>query len=1144
MGDDKYKFYCVLLVGFVALVGIFVMIFGNIPILNTDSIGQAYGIIPATTINANLNTATTFTSSGMVYSGDTFIATLTLSGGQEPYTINSVLCDNEEAKISESSSNSYVVECSFKTAEKHIIMISGQDSSTTSKKDSRCLKTRITADAVKNLKDKLEPIVEEDTSEQIEPVIENTSEPIIEDTPEEPIVEEDTAVEPIINCDPIIKSTPILFNAIWNINVIEHKVAVIPFSGKLTSNVSSANEGDEVIYTLNLNEGVKPYHDINFDCGNDETGIELPIDSTDIFQFKCIYAIKGTYTAEANAYDSTTSDNAEALSAKVIARGNQKLTLTQTIIIIENLMKQQIISTTAYKETNGIKQNLESFSIPTTESLNPYSINKEFTTNQEINLKLDEGIKALSFSGEVELLGEDSLVRVILVDQNNNEYLVYESYSALDSKGKFSLNNVCEETCNLDTIEVKSLKIQIENAKLTLNLVNYLPSTKSTKSGVSKMQILQKQNEYKINQFNENLKQGEQYWYAGETTYSLMSYSMKKQFFKTPEGELPNLGGFEYYNGGIFILPEEKINPLIDNPLENLDKIIPIQNELLTPDLINGEIAPTTYLEIPDSFDWRDRHGENWVTPVKCQAGCFVNGKIECVNGTFSLYTGPCANSSNAQQCLDLLCEQYYGEGATSRYCGSCYIFGPVGALEANINLQYNQKLNLDLSEQQILDCSGSYTGLGCGGGYPGSVLSYIQQNGIGYETNSYYKAKVETCTIFEENKIYINDFSLYSFLGTTGYLDSYRIKENLIQYGPLSAIYWSWAHAMTLAGYGTIKEGTVIDIINCNLPECTITIQEGDPLINQTYFIMKNSAGTYWGDQGYVYLIENPLNFEFNLINGSYMASLTITTQCVDKDKDGYFWWGIGPKPRTCPICIRDEYNEKNICHEEEDFDDANPTINIRHSVENYCGDTFLLDEEQCEADMLNILPVENSQYCANNNMTNFQECHVGWVNYSVFQSSGVCGIDCLCTFSPPTYLISNCSENNSCNFIRMQPYPRYCYSCEHLNDGIKNCNEFEVDKDVKVNITSFPAGAKIYQTYIDGVESVYLGLTPKTLYFNRWEFGITTSGPWSSLVLTKERYTNYRIPINSPPNPGDIINVQAIMTRKPINHNVAIKD
>ncbi len=81
-------------------------------------------------------------------------------------------------------------------------------------------------------------------------------------------------------------------------------------------------------------------------------------------------------------------------------------------------------------------------------------------------------------------------------------------------------------------------------------------------------------------------------------------------------------------------------------------------------EIITFNCVPQTELDenetsnLPSSWDWRDVHGENWLTSVKNQ-------------GSF----------------------------------GSCSVFGPIGVQEARINLYFNQHIDVDLSEQYILDC-------------------------------------------------------------------------------------------------------------------------------------------------------------------------------------------------------------------------------------------------------------------------------------------------------------------------------------------------------------------------------------------------------------------------------------------------------
>jgi C1A family cysteine protease len=66
-------------------------------------------------------------------------------------------------------------------------------------------------------------------------------------------------------------------------------------------------------------------------------------------------------------------------------------------------------------------------------------------------------------------------------------------------------------------------------------------------------------------------------------------------------------------------------------------------------------------------------------------------------------------------------------------YCGSCWDFGAVAAVEAMYNIEHNTPgYDIDLSEQELLSCGNVG---GCGGGSPEQALAYIREKGIGTES-------------------------------------------------------------------------------------------------------------------------------------------------------------------------------------------------------------------------------------------------------------------------------------------------------------------------------------------------------------------------------------------------------------------------
>jgi hypothetical protein len=83
-----------------------------------------------------------------------------------------------------------------------------------------------------------------------------------------------------------------------------------------------------------------------------------------------------------------------------------------------------------------------------------------------------------------------------------------------------------------------------------------------------------------------------------------------------------------------------------------------------------------------------------------------------------------------------------------------------------------------------------------------------------------------------------------------------------------------------------------------------------------KTAWIFKNSHGTSSGTKGYTTIVKLLSDFSitaFKLPPTSKIYKVD-TIRCVDLDKDGYFFWGMGPKSATCP----------QGCSDEEDCDDS----------------------------------------------------------------------------------------------------------------------------------------------------------------------------------------------------------------------------
>ena len=519
-------------------------------------------------------------------------------------------------------------------------------------------------------------------------------------------------------------------------------------------------------------------------------------------------------------------------------------------------------------------------------ALSLLTVNQTYGSENEMKVdlfdlgKYEKKIYRFSLNASVNLKTDDALVRFVLVGKNNKEYLVYETDSAISGQTSFPTtiavtDSNCEETCVLPGIQVNSLKIQTKNASVVIGGINYLDRADATKSfqANSRTEIVNR----KIASINaKNLS-----WKAGHTSVSDLSYADKKKLFVksdgTPVDELPDLQGFEYYKGGIFVM-SGGVSP-------------------------EKSATPSSNIVVPEYFDWRKVHGENWLTSVKNQ------GKA-----------------------------------------GTCWAHAQIGALESQINLYYNQPLNLNLSEQALVDMFPSWSERyfkSCHSFWHNN-LTYcvIRQEGIADENCDIYAERDDdildyspfVCSdfsnrswknngfnsiIFRASANYTNyqnylniSFSAYGFADDTSNdiiingVDN--LKKQLIIKGPLAGGINTIGHAMVLIGYGTISKNDSIFILNPNNPSVS-------SLVGQTYWLFKNSWGTSWGENGYGRFfvpiddfagIGVPLGLFTPPADHSYWPSgFDGEVKCVDKDGDNYCNWGISdqppmPKPPLLSAC------------------------------------------------------------------------------------------------------------------------------------------------------------------------------------------------------------------------------------------------
>lgn len=231
--------------------------------------------------------------------------------------------------------------------------------------------------------------------------------------------------------------------------------------------------------------------------------------------------------------------------------------------------------------------------------------------------------------------------------------------------------------------------------------------------------------------------------------------------------------------------------------IPNIPKPVPVSAE-------HARLAES----LPKSFDWRDVNGMNFVSPIRNQESC-----------------------------------------------GSCYAFASMGMNEARWRIMSNNTATPVFSPQDIVECS-EYS-QGCDGGFPYLIGGkYAEDFGLVLEECNPYTGKDGPCSTQKScPRMYSTKYEYIG--GFYGGCNEALMRIELVKNGPMavafevyndffhykSGVYHHTGledkfnpfeitnHAVLLVGYGT-------DMTSEDAP--------------QDYWIVKNSWGESWGEDGY----------------------------------------------------------------------------------------------------------------------------------------------------------------------------------------------------------------------------------------------------------------------------------------------------